>query len=48
MSGNMFVEKALEPGVASVWFPINLNSGVYNVVVLAQGVQMALQKIIVY
>ena len=48
MSGNIFVEKVLDPGVPNIWFPINLNSGVYNVVVLTQGVQMALQKIIVY
>ncbi|HKK42590.1 MAG TPA: SwmB domain-containing protein, partial [Bacteroidales bacterium] len=46
--GNMYVEKTLEPGIASIWFPINLNNGVYNVIVLSQGVQMAVQKIIVY
>ena len=48
MKGNMFVEKVLDPGITSIWFPINLHPGVYNVIVLAQGVQMALQKIIVY
>ncbi len=48
LSGKLFIEKVLTTGVTRIWFPISLNSGVYNVVVLSGGVQMALQKIIVY
>jgi uncharacterized repeat protein (TIGR02059 family) len=48
ISGKLFIEKLLTTGVANVRFSINLNSGVYNVLLFSGGLQMASQKIIVH
>lgn len=48
ISGKLFIEKLLTTGVASVRFSINLNSGVYNVLLFSGGLQIASQKIIVH
>jgi hypothetical protein len=46
--GKLVIEKSLVIGVTNVQIPINLKHGIYNVQVLAGGVAMATQKIMVY
>jgi hypothetical protein len=48
LSGNLFIEKAIVTGVTNIKIPLNLDSGIYTVQMLAAGVQMASRKIIVY
>lgn len=47
-SGKLFSEKVVETGIANLKIPINLSSGVYIVKVLAGGLELSTQKIIVY
>jgi len=48
MSGKLYIEKLLTTGTTAVKIPINLNSGIYSVLLLSGGFQVASQKIIVY
>jgi uncharacterized repeat protein (TIGR02059 family) len=48
MSGKLYIEKLLVTGVTSVRIPVNLRSGVYSVILISGGFQVATQKIIVY
>jgi uncharacterized repeat protein (TIGR02059 family) len=47
-SGKLFVEKLLVSGATSVKMALNLKSGIYNVAILANGVQLASKRIMVY
>jgi uncharacterized repeat protein (TIGR02059 family) len=46
--GRLCAEQVLATGVTSVRLPINLHSGIYNVLILANGAQMATKRIRVY
>jgi hypothetical protein len=46
--GKLYSEKVVETGVASIKIPLNLSSGIYIVKLLAGGLELASQKIIVY
>jgi uncharacterized repeat protein (TIGR02059 family) len=48
ISGKLFIEKALVTGATTLRIPINLRSGIYMVTMLAGGLEMASQKMIVY
>jgi uncharacterized repeat protein (TIGR02059 family) len=48
ISGNLFIEKVLVTGVTTFKIPINLRSGIYMATMLAGGLVMASQKMIVY
>jgi uncharacterized repeat protein (TIGR02059 family) len=48
ISGRLFVEKALTTGITGFKIPLNLRSGVYIVKMLAGGLELSSQKIIVY
>jgi uncharacterized repeat protein (TIGR02059 family) len=48
LSGKVFMEKLLVTGVTALRIPINLNSDIYNVLILAGGIEMASQRIHVY
>ena len=48
ISGKLVTEKLLVTGVASAVIPINVRQGIYTVLTLSGGLQMASQKIIVY
>jgi hypothetical protein len=48
ISGKLFIEKLLVTGVTNIKIPLNLESGIYTVIMLANGLQMASQKMIVY
>ena len=47
-SGKLFVEKFLVTGTTSTKILLNLNHGIYNVLILANGVQAASSKIMIY
>jgi uncharacterized repeat protein (TIGR02059 family) len=47
-SGNLFLEKLIVTGVTNIRIPLNLASGIYNVLMQAGGQQMASQRMIVY
>jgi len=47
-SGTLFIEKLLVTGVTSIKIPLNLRSGIYIVKMLANGLELASQKMIVY
>jgi uncharacterized repeat protein (TIGR02059 family) len=47
-SGKLYSEIVVNTGVANIRIPLNLNSGVYIVKVIAGGLELASQKIIVY
>jgi hypothetical protein len=47
-SGKLFVEKFLVAGTTSTKILLNLNHGIYNVIILANGVQAASSKIMIY
>lgn len=47
-SGKLFIEKVVDSGIANIKIPMNLSSGVYIVRVLAGGLELTSQKIIVY
>jgi uncharacterized repeat protein (TIGR02059 family) len=48
LAGTLFIEKFLTTGVTNVKIPLNLRSGIYIVKMLANGLEMASKKIIVY
>jgi uncharacterized repeat protein (TIGR02059 family) len=48
LTGKLFNETFLTTGVTSVKIPVNLRSGIYNVILSTAGVQMAAQRMIVY
>jgi uncharacterized repeat protein (TIGR02059 family) len=48
LSGNLLIEKLLVTGVTKVLIPLNLASGIYNILMSAGGSQIASQKMIVY
>lgn len=47
-SGNLFVQKLLTTGTTSVKLALNLRSGIYNVLIFANGIQMGTKRIMVY
>jgi hypothetical protein len=48
LSGKLFIEKLLVTGISNIRIPINLETGIYNVMILSGGAQMASQKVVVY
>ena len=48
LSGALFFEKLLVTGVTNIKIPVNLDPGIYTVVMLGKGLQLASQKMIVY
>jgi len=48
LSGNLLIEKFVSKGVTKVLIPLNLASGIYNILMSAGGSQIASQKMIVY
>jgi uncharacterized repeat protein (TIGR02059 family) len=48
ISGNLFIQKSFVPGVTSVRIPLNLDPGIYSVLILVNGLVSTSQKIIVY
>ncbi len=46
--GKLMFEQLVDAGATSIKFPVNLDSGIYNVLIFANGVQMATQRISVY
>jgi uncharacterized repeat protein (TIGR02059 family) len=48
LAGNLFVEKFLVTGVTSIKIPLNLRSGIYNVLMLGNGTVLTSRKIMVY
>jgi hypothetical protein len=48
ISGNLYIEKLLVVGVSNIVIPLNLSAGIYNVQIMAAGVEMASKKVIVY
>ena len=46
-SGNLFMERVIDKGVANVKFPINLKPGIYIVTILSNDVEVASQNVIV-
>ncbi len=47
-SGKLYVQKSLVPGVTTLRIPLNLRGGIYIVGMIANGIQVASKKIIVY
>jgi hypothetical protein len=47
-SGRLFIEKVLATGITNFRIPLNLRSGVYIVKILAGGIELTSQKMIVY
>lgn len=47
-TGKLFVQKSLVSGTTSVKLALNLKSGIYNVAILANGVQLVTKRIMVY
>jgi uncharacterized repeat protein (TIGR02059 family) len=48
LSGNQFIEKLLVTGVTNIRIPLNLASGIYNVILSGGGVVLTTQRIMVY
>jgi uncharacterized repeat protein (TIGR02059 family) len=48
ISGNLYFEKLLVVGVSNISIPVNLSAGIYNVQIMAAGVEMDSKKVIVY
>jgi hypothetical protein len=48
VAGKLFVEQSVDTGATIVQFPINLQSGIYDVSLTANGTELATQKIRVY
>ena len=48
LSGKLYIEKLLVTGITNIRIPISLETGIYNVIILSGGVQMASQKIVDY
>ncbi|HZY24233.1 MAG TPA: hypothetical protein VFE71_00285, partial [Bacteroidales bacterium] len=47
-TGKLMFEQLVDTGATSIKFPVNLDSGIYNVLIFANGVQMATKRISVY
>jgi hypothetical protein len=47
-TGKLMYEQIVDSGATSLKFPVNIESGIYNVLILLNGTQMAAQKIQVY
>ena len=47
ISGKLFTEKLFVTGVTNIKIPINLRTGIYTVIMLSGGLQMASQKIMI-
>ena len=47
-SGKLWVEQLVDTGATTVKFPVNLDSGIYNVLIFANGAQMATKRIRIY
>jgi hypothetical protein len=45
---SLVFEQLIDTGATSIRFPINLNSGIYRVLLFGNGVQIATQRIRVY
>jgi uncharacterized repeat protein (TIGR02059 family) len=48
LSGVLFIKKLLVTGITNIKIPLNLDTGIYTVVMLGNGIQLASQKMIVY
>lgn len=48
LSGKLFIEKVLDIGTTNIRIPLNLRSGIYTINVLAGGVVMDSQRMMVY
>jgi hypothetical protein len=48
LAGNLLIEKLLVTGVTNILIPLNLASGIYNVLMSAGGSQLASKRMIVY
>ena len=48
IAGTLFIEEFLSLGITNVKIPLNLQSGIYIVRMIANGLELASQKIIVY
>jgi uncharacterized repeat protein (TIGR02059 family) len=48
MSGKLFIEKLLEPGISNFQIPINLKPGIYTILMLSGGMNITAQKMMVY
>jgi hypothetical protein len=48
LSGRLFIEQLIVTGVTNIKIPVNLHSGVYNVLLSAGGQEMITQKMFVY
>jgi hypothetical protein len=46
--GKLFIETSLVPGITNIRIPLNLKEGIYTVLIIANGVEVASQKMIVY
>src|SRR5664279_1450143 len=47
-SGKLMFERLVDTGATNLKFPVNIDSGIYNVLIFANGIQMAAQRIQVY
>jgi len=47
-TGKLVFEQLVDTGATSIKFPLNIDSGIYNVLIIANAVQMAKQRIKVY
>jgi hypothetical protein len=48
LSGNLLIEKLLVTGATNILIPLNLASGIYNILMSAGGSQIASKRMIVY
>ena len=48
LTGKVFLEQLLVTGISTIKIPLNLSSGIYTVLMLAGGIEMTSQKMIVY
>ncbi len=48
ISGNLYIEKLLVVGVLNIVIPLNLSAGIYNVQILAAGVEIASKRVMIY
>ena len=48
ISGKLYLEKKLVPGITSARIPLNLNAGIYTVKVIVNDAEVASRKMVVY
>jgi hypothetical protein len=48
LSGKLLMEKLLVTGTKSIRLPVNLSSGIYDVIVLSGGLDISSQKLVIY